>query len=89
MGLMLEKISPKTSGFTDKEAKIYLTLLQVDNFVGIGSRERRPRSKRSYGCMLFLGTLEKKGPRQAESTVRQRKVHYHAESPEEALPTLR
>lgn len=74
---MLEKYL-QDIGFTDKEAKIYLTLLQVDNS-SVLDLAKKTKIKRPT-VYVVLGTLEKKGL-VSESTVG-KKVHYHAESPE-------
>ncbi len=74
---MLEKYL-QDIGFTDKEAKVYLTLLQVDNS-SVLDLAKKTKIKRPT-VYVVLETLAKKGL-VSESTIG-KKVHYHAESPE-------
>jgi sugar-specific transcriptional regulator TrmB len=74
---MLEKYL-QDIGFSDKEATVYLALLQVDSS-SVLDLAKRTKIKRPT-VYVILGSLAKKGL-VTETTVG-KKVHYHAESPE-------
>ena len=74
---MLEKYL-QDIGFSDKEAKVYLTLLQVDNS-SVLDLAKKTKIKRPT-VYVVLESLLKKGL--VSESVSGKKIHYHAESPE-------